>query len=587
MRQNDMPRPEFPNPQFERKQWINLNGEWDFAFDHGMTGLERGFEHGGHFTHKITVPFAPESERSGIHHQDFMRCVWYGKTIRIPEAWDKGRIFLTFGAVDYYAELYLEGKRVSMHQGTSAPYTTDITPFVHVGDNQIVLRVTDDTRSGIQTLGKQSTKYAPHGCWYTRTTGIWQTVWLEYVPAQSYIKGIKLTPDVGQKTAHLEAALCHSGPERCTLTATAYFDGTPVCSASCETAEPSARLALCLKDEDLHLWDVGQGNLYDLVLTLQSASGTDTVWSYFGMRSLSLTDNALCINGRPVFQRLVLDQGYYPDGVWTAPTDQALEQDILLSLKAGFNGARLHQKVFEPRYLYHADRHGYLVWGENASWGLDLSNPAAFEGFFGEWASILAWDYNHPSIIGWCPFNETHIGQKDVCLANLYDMTKVFDPTRPVIDTSGYVHVKTDLFDEHDYEQDPKIFAAHYAGLNDTQAACKPVVIHDCAMPLTKRLPYFVSEYGGTWWNEAEAKQADAEGWGYGERPRDIEEVYHRIEGLTAALLNNKGICAFCYTQLTDVHPERNGIYHFDRSEKFDMQRIHRIFSGKAAIENE
>jgi Beta-galactosidase/beta-glucuronidase len=581
---NNIPRAEYPNPQFERTEWQNLNGEWEFAFDLSNSGLERGFQNGSFFTHKIIVPFVPESSLSGLQYQDFMQCIWYGKKFDLPTSWTDGRIFLNFGAVDYYCELWVNGVRISEHRGSSAPFSTDITHFVISGENSIVLRVFDETRSGKQTLGKQSTKYDSHGCHYTRTTGIWQTVWMEYIPSEAYIKNYKIIPDPENKKAYLTVNLCGQDKNG-TLIINALYNGASVSRAEIVTFGKLS-VNLTLSFDEIQLWEIGNGRLYDLELTYQTETGTDTVNSYFGMRSISLTKNEMLLNGKPVFQRLVLDQGYYPDGVWTAPSDEALRNDILLSLAAGFNGARLHQKVFEPRFLYHADKLGYIVWGENASWGMDLRSGEAFEGFMGEWHELLNRDFNHPSIIGWCPFNETYQEQRSISLINIYEMTKNFDPTRPVIDTSGYVHVKTDVFDIHNYEQDPEKFKAFYQHMNEIDGVFKPFNPHNINMNISERLPYFVSEYGGTWWNEEEAKSSSSSGWGYGQRPTDIEEVYHRIEGLTKALLENKGVCAFCYTQLTDVHPEFNGIYTFDRKPKFELDRIKKIFSAKAEIEN-
>lgn len=579
----NIPRSEYPNPQFRRSEWLNLNGEWCFEKDLGVSGLDRGLQSGDNYSETIVVPYAPETALSGIGYRDFMPCVWYSRTVSIPENWNRGHIFVTFGAVDYFAELYIGGKRISYHRGTSAPFVTDITDYVTAGNNvKLVLRVTDDTRSGKQTGGKQSYGYNSQGCHYTRTTGIWQTVWLEYVPAKAYIRSFRIIPDVVNKRAVVTVAVNGLGGK---ISAAASLNGKEASKAESKVSGMSA--SLILDFDEVELWDLGKGTLYDLRFDYESESGIDTVYSYFGMRSVELSDNALILNGRPIYQRLVLDQGFYPDGsgdgqtvMWTAPTDEDLIDDITLSLRAGFNGARLHQKVFEPRFLYHADRLGYIVWGENASWGMNQTSGEAYEGFMGEWHEILTRDFNHPSIIGWCPFNETSKSQRDVALLNVYEMTKNFDPTRPVIDTSGYVHVKTDIFDIHDYEQNPDVFIKHFEGLGD-----KLYNHHDINMEIPKKAPYFVSEYGGTWWNEADAK-AGKIGWGYGQRPQNIEEVYTRIEKLTKILLDNENICAFCYTQLTDIFPEQNGIYYLDRSCKYDMDRIHAIFSSPAAIEN-
>ena len=285
-----------------------------------------------------------------------------------------------------------------------------------------------------------------------------------------------------------------------------------------------------------------------------------------------------------MFQRLVLDQGFYPDGIYTAPTEEALVKDVELSMAAGFNGARLHQKVFEPLFLYHCDKAGYLVWGEQGCWGLDYSNPAALKYFLPEWMEALERDFNHPAIIGWCPFNETwdYEGrrQDDSLLANVYKMTKLYDTTRPCIDTSGNYHVVTDIYDLHNYEQDPAKFAAIYESfkqggdLEDN---------HGYRQTPVKGIPTFISEYGGIKWDE---EGVEKDGWGYGAGPATKEEFLNRYKGLTDALLDNPHMFAFCYTQLYDVEQELNGLYTYERKPKFDMDVIKAINARKAAIED-
>jgi beta-galactosidase/beta-glucuronidase len=398
-------------------------------------------------------------------------------------------------------------------------------------------------------------------------------VWLEFVP-QNYIKSYRVIPDPENGRALLTvqtSAHSHGLPAE----ALVLFKGKNICAVKGRVSGGAAYFTLPIPEPVL--WDIGKPNLYDLRITV----GEDAVDGYFGMRSVALSDNAMLINGRPVFQRLVLDQGFYPDGIYTAPSDEALKRDIELSLAVGFNGARLHQKVFEERFLYWADHLGYIVWGEHASWGLFIDNDEGLQHFAPEWLEVVERDFNHPAIVGWCPFNETHKSQNNHLIRAVYDLTRALDPTRPVIDTSGYVHVATDIFDDHDYEQDVSAFAKHYEGMEGD----KIFNHHDIYGSFDKHIPYFVSEYGGTWWNAEEAAKSATAGWGYGNRCKTLEEVYTRVEGLTRALLQNKRICAFCYTQLTDVEQEQNGIYKYDRTPKFDAAKLKTIFGGKAAIE--
>ena len=567
-----LPRPEHPQPQMERSAWRSLNGAWQFAFDFGKSGLDRHFERRDALDTTITVPFCPESVLSGVHYTDFIPAVWYARAFTLTPEELSGRVLLHFGAVDYEAHVFVNGEPAGTHRGGYTSFCFDITDLCRAGENRLSVYAEDDNRSGKQPHGKQCESFDSQGCDYTRTTGIWQTVWLEFVP-ETYIHSVQYYSNITEGTLLVQAKLCGAG----TFTVQASFEGRPCGEASARAENGFAAVTLPLSE--LHLWDVGRGNLYDLTLTF----GGDSVKSYAGMREVRIEGRSVLLNGRPVFQRLVLDQGFYPDGIYTAPDDSALVRDIELSLAAGFNGARLHQKVFEPRFLYHCDRLGYLAWGEMANWGLDYSDPAALEAFLGEWLDALGRDFNHPSIVGWCPFNETWDRegrrQLDSLLAMVYRVTKQLDPTRPCIDTSGNFHVVTDIYDVHDYEQDPASFAAHYEAFRtggafyDAQAA---------RQQYDGKKPMFVSEYGGIKWNP----QGDVEkAWGYGDGPATEEAFIERYRGLTEALLSNPNMFGFCYTQLYDVEQETNGLYSYGSEPKFDMAVFHAINTQPAACE--
>lgn len=571
---NTIPRPEHPQPQLQRKNWENLNGEWEFAFDFGKSGIDRKLWENEHLEGKILVPFCPESELSGIGHKDFIPAVWYKRKVRLDAQQLGGRVLLHFGAVDYDCRVWVNGREAGRHRGGYTSFAFDVTDCVSEGENDLTVYAQDDTRSGRQPKGKQSGLYFSHGCDYTRTTGIWQTVWMEFVP-KAYIQKVWYYPNLAQRSLGIRATVAGSG----VLTAEAFYEGK-----SCGTARAAVgagNVLLTLPLDELHLWEPGQGRLYDLKLTF----GQDEVQSYFGMREIALDGEKVRINGKSVFQRLVLDQGFYPDGIYTAPSDEALRRDVELSLAAGFNGARLHQKVFEPRFLYHCDRSGYLVWGEQANWGLDVSAPDGLKCFLPEWMEALERDFNHPAIVGWCPFNETwdYEGRKqdDDLLRIVYRMTKQYDTTRPCIDTSGNYHVETDIYDLHDYEQDPEVFAGHYesfakgGALRDNHAARQTPV---------PGIPAFISEYGGIKWGVEGSNEAS---WGYGDGPKTEGEFIARYKGLTDALLDNPHMFGFCYTQLYDVEQETNGLYTYGRKPKFDMEIFRKINGRRAAIEEE
>lgn len=572
---NNMPRCEHPKPQMQRDNWINLNGEWDFAFDFGNSGIARKVFEDEKLDKKIIVPFCPESVLSGIGYKDFIPAVWYLRTFQLTDAQRSGRVLLHFGAVDYECHVWINGKEAGRHKGGYVSFKFDITDLVVTGENRVTVYASDEQRSGKQCRGKQSPLFQSVGCEYTRTTGIWQTVWLEFVPF-SYIEKVQFFPNIAEKALTIKAHTKGSG----ILRAEAYYNNALCGSAETEVCSSNAFLKISLSE--LYLWEAGNGRLYDLKLYF----GEDCVNSYFGMREISIQGEKVLLNGKVVFQRLVLDQGFYPDGIYTAPSDEALVQDIQLSLQAGFNGARLHQKVFEERFLYYCDRLGYMVWGEQANWGLDYSLPDGLKHFLPEWMEIIERDFNHPAIVGWCPFNETwdYDGRKqdDDLLRITYLMTKQYDTTRPCIDTSGAYHVITDIYDLHDYEQDAEIFASHY---QDFAQGGKLWETHPHRQEPVDGIPAFISEYGGIKWDMLHGNQDDK--GGYGKSPRTMEEYLERYKRLTDVLLDNPRMFGFCYTQLYDVEQEVNGLYTYDRVAKFDMEVIKEINSRKAAIEME
>ncbi|BCJ37232.1 hydrolase [Actinocatenispora thailandica] len=595
------PRQEYPRPQFRRDRWLNLNGRWGFEIDHGDSGVERGMVDRP-LSGEILVPFAPETTLSGVSELDFMRAVWYRRTITVPAAWAGSRILLHFGAVDHDATVWVGGSEVGRHRGGFSSFSLDITDAAPAGTEvPLVVRARDDPDAW-QARGKQSRDYAPRAGKYWRTTGIWQTVWLEPVP-QTAIRRPRITPNVAGHSFDVVVPLSGNlagGVVR----VIASDDAGEVASAEVRAdLDLAPRAALVLPADRVRLWAPGDPYLYGLRIELRDSGGrvVDEIESYAGLRGVAITGKQVRLNGEVVFQRLVLDQGYYPDSLMTAPSDAALVRDIELSLAAGFNGARLHQKVFEERFLYHADRLGYLVWGEFGDWGCNTdqgqtTNQQPDAAYVQEWLEVLERDHSHPSIIGWCPMNETwqqygdRITALDDVMRGMFLATKAFDTSRPVLDTSGYAHriAESDVYDSHDYEQDPRRFAANHAGL----AAGDPYLNRsdDTGDPWSipyRGQPFFVSEFGGIWWNPAARGRAQSmsESWGYGDRVRSVEEFHARFEGLVAALLNDPDMFGYCYTQLTDVFQEQNGIFAFDRTSKFDVARIRAAQARPAAIE--
>lgn len=573
-----IPRPEHPDPQWERKNWKNLNGEWQFEIDYGVSGEERGLHQADSLSQKILVPFCPESALSGIQNTDFMLQVWYKRSVEFDLASLKNkRVILHFGAADYRTTVWINGQMAGVpHVGGQSAFSYDITPLLIDGSNMITVACFDDTR-GVQPNGKQSRHYRSVVCCYTRTTGIWQTVWYEIVP-ENYIVSARYDTDIENGILSVTAELCGKGD----FGIEAYYEGKKVGEGYKRAQDKVAHMEIALSET--HLWEVGKGRLYDLVLRF----GEDEVRSYFGMRHVELRDGKFYLNGKSVFQRLVLDQGFYSEGIWTAPTAECLYQDIDLAMEAGFNGARFHQKVFEPRSFYHADKKGYLVWCETANSGMDYSDMATLNEFLSPWLDTMKQRYNHPCVITWCPINETwdngplkkRTDPRFVRAA--YTETKRYDPTRPCVDASGLYHVVTDIFDVHDYEQDHEIFKARYDELAQG-------VINNkySSRQVWKGEPFMVSEFGGIGY------KMEHNGYSAGRKTpwchRNVwspEEFYDAYQKWVDILLDNPRIFGFCYTQLTDVEQEQNGFFEFaTRKPKVALAPLYAINQRKAAVE--
>jgi beta-glucuronidase len=616
----DVPRPEHPRPQLHRPAWLSLNGTWQFEIDRSDSGRERGLLERA-LEGEITVPFAPETEASGIGDRDFLEAVWYRRTVTVPADWEGLRPILRFEAVDHEATVWANGVEVARHRGGFTPFAADLSALEGVGPGaevEIVVRARDP-HDAPQARGKQSTWFHATHASYHRTTGIWQSVWLEGVPADE-IREVRIVPSLAAGAFALTVPLARTTPGTRLEVVASVPGGEEVARAEVRAdLDLAPQLQLVIPEDAVRVWGPGAPELYVLTVRLLDAEGgeLDAVRTYGGLRSTTLRDHEYRLNGEKVFQRLVLDQGYWEGSFMTSPTDEAMTLDIRLALEAGFNGARLHQKVFEQRMLFWADLHGYLVWGEFGDWGIsgygpmgDNQRPPAT--FVGQWVEAVRRDLSHPSIIGWCPLNETHqilhdrLTLLDDVTQAMYDATKLADPSRPVLDASGYSHrVRgADVYDSHSYEQDPERFRAEQSGLAEGRPFANrrdlapdeyPYADGAFSLPFAGQ-PYFVSEYGGIWWNEREAREAAeaaragsnaAESWGYGQRVTSEEELYERFEGLTRVLLEDPLMFGYCYTQLTDVFQEKNGVVDFARGRKLDLARLRAIQERAAAYETE
>ena len=574
-----------PNPQFARYGIVMLNGKWSCQFDPGKSGAERQFEKSQGFDTPINVPYCPESKLSGIGHTDFIECMWYHRTFTPPAEWAGKVILLHFGGVDYQCSVFINGQKAGAHTGGASPFTVDISSFAEPGkENHLVLEVHDEQRSHNQAFGKQTPWYGSQRCSYTRTTGIWSTVYMECCDEFSLTR-CRIVPDFDNSAFHF-APEFRTTPRNSTFKVLLY-DGEILVASAEKKALPGVQLTLELASPKA--WSPADPFLYKVKYELYNEKGllTDEVYSYCGLRKFHIEKNRFYLNNEPVFLRMVLDQGFYEEGLWTAPGDEALEKDIRLAMEAGFNGARLHQKIFDPRYHYCADKLGFLTFGEFPDWGMGFwqhftTGPCdvyrSFRDYFSQWREVLERDMNHPSIIGWTPFNET-VFYRDLeehrrILSDVLRLTKQLDPTRPVCDSSGYIHAETDIWSVHNYAQDPALLAQ--------KLATEPVYCAEPEVELQayKGQPYFVAEYGGVKYIPEGRTPWEQGSWGYGTAPVSREETLKRMHELTAVVVAS-GAAGFCYTQLTDIEQEQNGVYNYDRTPKFTTGEMQSIFNQK------
>jgi beta-galactosidase/beta-glucuronidase len=591
-----VPRPEYPRPQLRRQDWTNLNGEWSFAFDDPDAGLANGWQNtdvatlrsnDSPFDRKITVPFCYQSKLSSIGDTAFHDIVWYARTFESPSLGDE-RLLLHFGAVDYRAAVWVNGTQVATHEGGHTPFSADVTHALagEAGNNILIVRAEDPSRDVTIPRGKQYWKERSEGIFYTRTTGIWQTVWFEPVN-RSRIDSIRLTPDVDAGSIEVEVSIEGTEPGM-SLRATVEFDGDQVLEDIFSVRSSFVERTLPLRRSDAPdtshladwpgpaLWSPEHPNLYDLQLELLDPDDEvlDRVDSYFGMRKIEAKDGKVLLNDRPLYQRLVLDQGYFPQGILTAPSDEDLRRDVDLAKEMGFNGARKHQKVEDPRWLFWADTLGFLVWGEMAN--AYQYSPGYVRRLTAEWQEAVIRDYNHPCIVAWVPMNESwgvpnlasDRSQTEHLLA-LYHLTRSLDPTRSVVSNDGWEHAITDLCTIHDY-RDAEVLARSYTTPQSAIAAepaDRPLYVPGYAY---RGEPILITEFGGI------AYSGDEEGWGYS-TVAGGDEFLERYEALIAALLRCQPVQGFCYTQLTDVEQEVNGLLTYDRKPKANLDRIREI----------
>ncbi len=573
----DTPRSEFPQPQFEREQWQTLNGAWEFEFDDANAGIRDDWASGKKFSRSIVVPYSFETKLSGIGDTSFHPYIWYRRTFAVPAAWQGKRVLLHFGAVDYQADVWVNVHKAGAHEGGNVPFVLDITPLLKPGNNSIVVRAEDPPTNRYIPRGKQYWEPKSRSIFYSRTSGIWQPVWLE-ATGSSYLEKVRITT-AADGIVRFDAKVTNPQPDL-ELQAAITFNKKPVATATIAAGERSGAAA---RVNAARLWSPDSPNLYDVVFELRHGGEVlDRVHSYFGFRTVSIEEGRVAVNGRRVFLKFVLDQGYWPESNLTPPTDEAIQYDIRMTKQMGFNGARKHQKVEDPRFLYWADKMGFLVSGE-------MANAYEFDEqyvgrFTREWTEAVERDYNHPSIIIWAPINESWgvpnllDPRQQSHLKSLYWLTRSLDTTRLVIDNEGWEHTDTtDLFAFHDYARTGDMIAEKYRELGKPGAAV-PKAGKWGIIPGYKYngSPMYLSEFGGIAFIP-EGHEVPKESWGYSGVEKTQADALARLRGLYTGIAQSPAIIGICYTQLTDVEQEINGLMTYDRKPKFDPAAVREI----------
>ena len=585
-----IPRPEHPRPDFMRDTFFNLNGVWQFAFDDADEGVSKEWmKPGFSLPMEITVPFAYQTKMSGIGPTDEIHpIIWYRRTFSVPQEMQGRRILLRFGAVDYACDVYVNGKKAGSHVGGYTPFVLDVTLLLTECENDLCLRVVDHPDC-TQPRGKQYWERGLMGCWYTPVSGIWQTVYMEAVGAVG-MRYIHITPDIDQHMATAEIALDAIPQEPLTVELTVSFEGQVKRVVTATTVDRIVRVPIeMIMKGDLdpfRVWAPGSPNLYDLrVRLLKGGDALDQVDTYFGMRKIERRDGRIYLNNSPLYQKLILDQGYWPDSNITPPSDEAIRLDLQYILDFGYNGARKHQKLEDPRFYYWADKMGVLVWGEVPS-PYDFTDETVrnlADTMFG----FIERDFNHPSIICWVPLNESwgvrqiYADKRQQAAGRmLYHLTKAADGTRLCSSNDGWEQVTTDICALHDYADNKDTIAQHFADRSEVEThACDWRPCYANTEKPTGQEAFMVTEYGGIAFENIgiQGEMGGMQTWGYHGKVTDEEAFFARFKAVTDGVREIPYCQGYCYTQLTDVMQEINGLLTPDRKPKMDVERVRAI----------
>lgn len=578
----------YPRPQLRRNDWLSLNGTWDFVLD---PEAELSRPEQVRFTQEIQVPFTPETKQSGISDTGLYRACWYRRRFLAPDLSGGQRLLLHFGAVDYHATVWLNGVRLGEHEGGYSPFVFDVTDCLNpeLSEQELVVKADDDPTDLEKPRGKQDWQLNPHSIWYPRTTGIWQTVWLERVPAMR-ISQLLWTSNVERWEIGLDATITAPLNSKLRLGVKLWVDDLVLAQDEYLVVAGEVHRRIALSDPGIDdfrnelLWSPAMPRLIEaeLVLTDMAGNRIDRVRSYTALRTIAVHRNRLLVNGRPYVLRMVLDQGYWPDTGLTAPSDAAVRRDVELVKAMGFNGVRKHQKIESPRFLYWADRLGLLVWEEMPS-AYRFSRKSV-ERLTEQWMEILHRDVSHPCIMAWVPFNESwgvpnlpdSAPERNYVRA-LYYLTKTHDPTRPVVGNDGWESVATDIIGIHDYDPNYERMARRYFAHDVVPKLFKRERPAGRALLLEghsrREHPIVLSEFGGI------ALSSEGGAWGY-TRAANVEAFKHSLLLLLKTVRKLEALSGFCYTQFADTYQEANGLLYGDRTPKLPLEVIHRAILG-------
>ena len=584
-----------PRPLLARPGWQSLDGPWAFAYDDDDRGVAAHWyarDERGPFTRTIVVPFPPESAASGIADTGYHPVVWYRRALRVERSPGR-RVLLHLGAVDHDASVWVDGQHVGDHHGGYTAFALDVTDALAPGaEHELVVRAHDDPHDSTVPRGKQDWELEPHDVWYHRSTGVWRTVWWEEVPEQ-HVAALQWSVSLAEASVTADVELARPPAPGTTVTVRLRHAGTVLATVGVAAADRSVRVVAALpalahgQARAAYLWSPEHPELVDASVAVEHDGVTvDAVTSYVGVRTVGTGDGRFLLNGQPYEVRAVLEQGYWPDSLYTPPSPTALRDEVALIRSLGFTAARVHQKVEDPRFLYWADRLGLLLWAEMPS--PYRSSPAGAQRLLGEWLDAVQQQRSHPSVVTWVPLNESW-GVQDLAdddaqraLARaLAEATRALDPSRPVLSNDGWEHQCSDIVGLHDYDGDPVVLARRYADdeaverlLEGVGPARRPVFVGGARH---RGQPVMVTEFGGI---AFQPQAARADGWGY-TSAHDADEWVRAVTALYDALRASTALAGTCYTQLTDTRQETNGLCTADRRPKAPLEAIRRAVTGE------